>query len=87
MMQSAPIKRSAVTVFNRCCATSVSTVGTPVMSIIAICDSVSTIFCSKDSITTCVRAESKVPIIGSAKMPSQSLTTGVDSSNSSAAVG
>ena len=36
MMQSAPISRAAATVFSRCCATSVSTVGTPVMSMIAI---------------------------------------------------
>ena len=33
---SAPISRAAATVFSRCCATSVSTTGTPVMSIIAI---------------------------------------------------
>ena len=38
MMQSAPIRRAAATVFSRCCATSVSTVGTPVMSIMAIGD-------------------------------------------------
>ena len=31
MMHSAPISRMAVTVFSRCWATSVSTVGTPVM--------------------------------------------------------
>ena len=36
MMQSAPISRAAATVFSRCCAVSVSTVGTPVMSMIAI---------------------------------------------------
>ena len=36
MMQSAPISRAAATVFSRCCAASVSTVGTPVMSMIAI---------------------------------------------------
>ena len=36
MMQSAPIRRVAVTVFRRCCATSVSTVGTPVMSMMAM---------------------------------------------------
>ena len=35
MMHSAPISRAAVIVFSRCCATSVSTVGTPVMSMIA----------------------------------------------------
>ena len=35
MMQSAPISRIALTVFSRCCATSVSTVGTPVMSMMA----------------------------------------------------
>ena len=36
MMHSAPISRAAATVFSRCCATSVSTVGTPVISMIAI---------------------------------------------------
>ena len=36
MMQSAPISRAAATVLIRCCATNVSTVGTPVMSMIAI---------------------------------------------------
>jgi hypothetical protein len=45
----------AATVFSRCCATSVSTVGTPVMSMIAIEAPVSTIFCSRFSITTWVR--------------------------------
>ena len=53
------------------------------MSMIAICDSVSTIFCSSDSMTIWVRAESRVPIIGRARMPSHNLTTGVDSSRSS----
>ena len=38
MMQSAPISRAAATVLSRCCATSVSTVGTPVMSMMAISD-------------------------------------------------
>ena len=38
MMQSAPISRAAVTVLSRCWATSVSTVGTPVMSMMAISD-------------------------------------------------
>ena len=69
MMQSAPIRRIAVTVFSRCCATSVSTVGTPVMSIMAIEEPVSTILCSRVSITVCVRALSSVPIIGSARTP------------------
>ena len=36
MMQSAPISRAAATVLSRCWATSVSTVGTPVMSMIAM---------------------------------------------------
>ena len=36
MMQSAPISRAAATVFSRCWAVSVSTVGTPVMSMMAI---------------------------------------------------
>ena len=40
MMQSAPISRAAATVFNRCCATSVSTVGTPVMSMMAMSERV-----------------------------------------------
>ena len=48
MMQSAPIRRAAATVFSRCCATSVSTVGTPVMSMMAISEPVSTMRCSSD---------------------------------------
>ena len=36
MMQSAPIRRAAATVLSRCWATSVSTVGTPVMSMMAM---------------------------------------------------
>ena len=36
MMHSAPISRAAVTVFSRCWAVSVSTVGTPVMSMMAM---------------------------------------------------
>ena len=83
MMQSAPIRRAAATVLSRCCATSVSTVGTPVMSMMAIAAPVSTIRCSRLSITTCVRALSSVPISGSARTPSHSFTTGVDSSSSS----
>ena len=83
MMQSAPIRRAAATVLSRCWATSVSTVGTPVMSMIAIAESVSTIFSSRLSITTCVRALSSVPISGSATTPSHSFTTGVESSSSS----
>src|SRR5690606_24688276 len=78
MMQSAPIRRIAVTVLSRCCATSVSTVGTPVMSMMAISEPVSTMRCNNDSITTWVRCESSVPIIGSARTPSQSFTTGVE---------
>src|SRR5579864_8707632 len=81
MMQSAPISRAAETVFSRCCATSVSTVGTPVMSMIAICEPEATICCSRLSITICVRLLSSVPISGTATMPSQSCTTGVESSN------
>jgi len=42
MMQSAPMSRVAATVFIKCCATNVSTVGTPVMSMIAILAPVST---------------------------------------------
>ena len=83
MMQSAPISRAAATVFSRCWAVSVSTVGTPVMSMMAIDAPVSTIRCSRFSITTCVRALSSVPITGSASTPSHSVTTGVESSISS----
>ena len=83
MMQSAPIRRAAAMVFKRCCATSVSTVGTPVMSRMATALPVSTIRWSRVSITTCVRAESRVPIIGSASTPSHSFTTGVESSSMS----
>ena len=81
MMQSAPISRAAVTVLIRCWATSVSTVGTPVMSMMATSAPVSTIRCSRFSMTTWVRALSSVPISGRARMPSHSLTTGVDSSS------
>ena len=81
MMQSAPISRAAATVFSRCWATSVSTVGTPVMSMMAISAPVVTISCSRFSITTWVRALSSVPISGSARIPSQSFTTGVESSS------
>src|SRR6185437_10574126 len=56
MMHSAPIKRAAVMVFSKCCATSVSTVGTPVISMMAILEFVSTTVFNRDSITTCVRA-------------------------------
>src|SRR5262249_21399079 len=49
MMQSAPMSRAAATVFSRCWATSVSTVGTPVMSMIAIAAPVSTIRCRRFS--------------------------------------
>ncbi len=82
-MHSAPISRAAVIVFSRCCATSVSTVATPVMSMIATREFVATIACSSVSITTCVRALSSVPISGRATMPSHSVTTGVDSSSMS----
>jgi hypothetical protein len=70
-------------VLSRCWATSVSTVGTPVMSMMAIMAPVSTIFCSRLSITTWVRALSSVPISGSASTFCHSCTTGVDSSSSS----
>jgi hypothetical protein len=42
---------------------------------------VCTIDGNNDSITTWVRALSSVPISGSATMPSQSVTTGVDNSS------
>src|SRR3954447_5198463 len=78
--QSAPIRRAAATVFSRCWAVRVSTVGMPVMSMIAISASTSTMVCSRFSITTWVRWLSSVPISGSAKMPSHNFTTGVESS-------
>ena len=62
---------------------SVSTVGTPVMSMMAISAPVSTMRWSRLSITTCVRALSSVPISGRARMPSHSFTTGVESSSMS----
>ena len=83
MMQSAPMSRAAATVLSRCWATRVSTVGTPVMSMIASGAPVSTMRWSRLSMTTWVRALSSVPISGRARMPSQSSTTGVDSSSSS----
>src|SRR5262249_7564939 len=49
-MHSAPIRRAAATVLRRCCATSVSTVGTPVMSMMAISELVSTMRWSSVSI-------------------------------------
>jgi len=81
MMHSAPISRVAVTVLSRCCAVRVSTVGTPVMSMIAMSAPVSTIRWRRLSITVWVRLESRVPISGSARTPSQSFTTGVESSS------
>jgi hypothetical protein len=53
------------------------------MSMMAIVESVSTMRSSRLSMTTCVRALSSVPIRGRATTPSQSLTTGVESSISS----
>jgi rsbT co-antagonist protein RsbR len=53
----------------------VSTVGTPVMSMIATSASTSTMRWSSDSITTWVRWLSSVPMIGRARMPFQSFTT------------
>ena len=82
---SAPISRAATTVLSRCWATWVSTAGTPVMSMTACSEPVSTRICSSFSITTCVLAESSVPTRGTATMPSQSLTTGVESSRSCSA--
>jgi hypothetical protein len=81
MMHSAPSSRAALTVLRRCCATSVSTVGTPVMSITAWSAPVATSVSRSLSITSWVRAESSVPTSGTAMMPSQSRTTGVESSS------
>src|SRR5262245_53092960 len=83
MMHSAPMSFAAATVFNRCCATSVSTVGTPVMSMTAIDAPEVTISSSNDSMTTWVRALSSVPTNGTARTPSHRRVTGVDSSSSS----
>jgi hypothetical protein len=46
-MQSAPISRAAAIVLIRCCATRVSTVGTPLISIIATCEPVWTMRCNR----------------------------------------
>ncbi len=64
MMHSAPSSRAAITVLSRCWATWVSTAETPVMSMIACSEPVSTSACSSFSITTWVRAESRVPTSG-----------------------
>jgi len=83
MMHSAPIMRAAATVLSKCCATRVSTVGTPVMSMMATVASLCTMDSSRFSITIWVRSLSSVPISGTATMPSHSLITGVDRSSSS----
>src|ERR1043166_4748641 len=83
-MQRAPIRRAAVTVLMRWLATSVSIVRTPVMSRMAIVLPVSTTFCSRASIIIWARRESSVPMIGSVKILSQTLMTGVESSSMSA---
>ena len=84
IVHSAPSRRAAATVFSRCCATSVSTVGTPVMSITAWSAPVDTSVSRSFSITSWVRTESSVPTSGTAMMPSHSRTTGVDSSSMAA---
>lgn len=81
-MHSAPISRAAATVFIRCWATSESTVGTPVMSRMAYAARWSTMASSRLSITTWLRALSRVPISGTATTPSHSLMTGVATSRS-----
>ena len=53
------------------------------MSIIAIAALLLTIASNKFCITICVRALSRVPIRGSARMPSQRRTTGVEISSNS----
>src|SRR5262245_10038970 len=58
MMQSAPIRRAADTVFIKFWATSVSTFGTPAMSMMAISARELTIWLSKFSITVWVRTVS-----------------------------
>src|SRR5690606_10764814 len=57
IVHSAPMRRAATTVLSRCCATWVSTAGTPVMSMIACSLPVSTSVLSSFSMTTWVRAE------------------------------
>src|SRR4029453_1492079 len=81
MRQSAPMSRAAATVLSRCWATRVSTVGTPVMSMMAMLAPVSTMRVRSDSITSWVRSLSRVPMSGRARMPFQSSTTGVESSS------
>ena len=80
MMASAPSRRTALAVLSRCWATSVSTVGTPVMSSTAWSAPVATSVSSSRSMTSWVRAESRVPTSGTAMMPSHSRITGVESS-------
>ncbi|CAM5279093.1 hypothetical protein STENM327S_01690 [Streptomyces tendae] len=58
-MHSAPIRRAAATVFIRCCATSESTVGTPVMSRIGVPGPLGHDRSSRFSITTWLRALSR----------------------------
>ena len=82
MMQSAPIRRIAVTVFSRCWATGVDRRHTGDIDDgdlrTGIDDALQQRFHHHR-----VRCESRVPIIGRASTPSHSLTTGVDSSSSS----
>ena len=61
---------------SRCWATTVSTVGTPVMSMMVTRELVLTIASSSDSIRTCVRALSNVPMTGRASIPLHSFTHG-----------
>src|SRR4029434_10462931 len=78
MRQSAPMSRAAATVLSRCWATSVSTVGTPVMSMMAMLAPVSTMRVRSDSITSWVRSLSRVPMSGRTKIAFHALTTRVE---------
>jgi hypothetical protein len=83
MTYPAPIRRAVEMALMICCATSVSTVGTPVMSMIANWARAATISVSKFSMTICARALSSVPMSGKARIESHKWTTDVDSSSSS----
>ncbi len=77
---SAPISRTAAAVRSRCWATIVSTVETPVMSMIATSASRSRIACNRFSMTVWARKESSVPSSGTVTIRSQILTTGAETS-------
>src|SRR5215207_7547567 len=77
MKTSAPSSRAAETVSSRCWATAVSTTGTPVISRSTISEPVATIRSSSVSVMSWARAVSTLPTMGSARIPSQTSSTGV----------